>query len=199
LQSTNEELETTNEELQSTNEELETTNEELHSLNEELETTNDELEMRTRELDEINRRYAETLEHMPSPVTLVGDDERITLWNSAAQKLFGLEAKVAVGLHLQQMPLPNQLRSALVRRVKAVLAKQRSASVRFKKFRSGSFNGDLKVHCGLVSNPSMRAVLVIFDPIPGSRQENSSPKSRGKKKSAAKKTGSKGSSPRKRN
>jgi two-component system CheB/CheR fusion protein len=60
LQSTNEELTTTNEELQSTNEELETTNEELQSTNEELETTNDELEARTQELnrtkDELEER-----------------------------------------------------------------------------------------------------------------------------------------------
>jgi two-component system CheB/CheR fusion protein len=50
LQSTIEELETTNEELQSTNEELETMNEELQSGNEELETMNDELRLRTTEL-----------------------------------------------------------------------------------------------------------------------------------------------------
>ena len=51
LQSTVEELETTNEELQSTNEELETMNEELQSTNEELQTINDELRDRTAELD----------------------------------------------------------------------------------------------------------------------------------------------------
>ena len=54
LQSTNEELETTNEELQSTNEELETMNEELQSTNEELETINDELRQRTDDLNDLN-------------------------------------------------------------------------------------------------------------------------------------------------
>ena len=51
---TNEELETTNEELQSTNEELETTNEELQSTNEELETMNEELQSTNEELETIN-------------------------------------------------------------------------------------------------------------------------------------------------
>ena len=54
LQSTVEELETTNEELQSTNEELETTNEELQSTNEELETMNEELQSTNEELETIN-------------------------------------------------------------------------------------------------------------------------------------------------
>ena len=54
LQSTIEELETTNEELQSTNEELETTNEELQSTNEELETMNEELQSTNEELETMN-------------------------------------------------------------------------------------------------------------------------------------------------
>ncbi len=64
LQATNEELETTNEELQATNEELETTNEELQATNEELETTNEELQATNQELEttnqEVNRRTEET-------------------------------------------------------------------------------------------------------------------------------------------
>ena len=54
LQSTNEEMETTNEELQSTVEELETTNEELQSTNEELETMNEELQSTNEELQTMN-------------------------------------------------------------------------------------------------------------------------------------------------
>jgi len=164
LQSTNEELETTNEELQSTNEELETTNEELHSLNEELETTNDELEMRTRELDETNRRYGETLEHMPLPVMLVSDDEKVMLWNSAAHRLFGVESKIAVGMKLPNLPLTAVLRNTLSRRMKDVLLKQKPVNLRIKNLKSGSFQGNLGMDFTLVNNPSMRAVLVIFDP-----------------------------------
>ena len=84
LQSTNEELETTNEELQSTNEELETTNEELQSLNEELETTNQELEERTKELDQVNNVYEQTLEKIRLPVMLVNQERHIEFWNTMA-------------------------------------------------------------------------------------------------------------------
>ncbi|MBU4261692.1 MAG: PAS domain-containing protein [Proteobacteria bacterium] len=54
LKSTNEELQSTNEELQSTNEELETSKEELQSLNEEAATVNAELQSRIDELSKIN-------------------------------------------------------------------------------------------------------------------------------------------------
>ena len=120
LQSTNEELETTNEELQSTNEELETTNEELQSLNEELENMNEELEFRTRELDQVNSRYAETLERMPWAVTVLDSEGRVQFWNSAAQKLFDMEANSVVGLELSQLPIQPGLREALVRRRKSM-------------------------------------------------------------------------------
>jgi len=54
LKSTNEELQSTNEELQSTNEELTTSKEEMQSLNEELRTVNYELQARVDELSQAN-------------------------------------------------------------------------------------------------------------------------------------------------
>jgi two-component system CheB/CheR fusion protein len=54
LQSTNEELQSTNEELQSTNEELTTSKEEMQSMNEELQTVNHELQSKVDELSRAN-------------------------------------------------------------------------------------------------------------------------------------------------
>ena len=54
LKSTNEELQSTNEELQSTNEELTTSKEEMQSLNEELQTVNHELQAKVDELSQAN-------------------------------------------------------------------------------------------------------------------------------------------------
>jgi hypothetical protein len=68
-------------------------------------------------------------------------------------------------LELQHLPLPSTLRGALIRDVKAVLAKRRSSIFEFPSFHSGTFQGDLRVHLALVSNPSLNAVLVIFDAI----------------------------------
>jgi len=64
MQSSNEELETTNEELQSANEELQTTNEELQSTNEELETTNEELQSTVEELETTNEELQSTNEEL---------------------------------------------------------------------------------------------------------------------------------------
>ncbi len=54
LEATNEELQATNEELIASNEELQSTNEELHSVNEELYTVNAEYQKKNTELQELN-------------------------------------------------------------------------------------------------------------------------------------------------
>lgn len=54
LEATNEELQATNEELIASNEELQSTNEELHSVNEELYTVNAEYQKKNVELQELN-------------------------------------------------------------------------------------------------------------------------------------------------
>ena len=59
LRSTNEELQSTNEELQSTNEELTTSKEEMQSLNEELQTVNAELQAKMDELVAGQQRHEE--------------------------------------------------------------------------------------------------------------------------------------------
>ena len=100
LQSTNEELETTNEELQSTNEELETMNEELQSTNEELETINDELRIRTTELDEVNTFLEAILTSMGIAVAVLDGEQRVQIWNSRAQDLWGLLPTEVEGRHL---------------------------------------------------------------------------------------------------
>ncbi len=169
LKITNEELENTNSALQSMNEELETTNEELHSLNEELEAANDELEMRTRELDETNRRYAETLEHMPSPVVLVNEDSRIVLWNSAAEKFFALESRHAVGRHVQDLPLASEWRNTVAHGVEGALQKRHSATIQSRALNAATLTGEVEIHFTPVTNSSLRAVLLIVSPIGGKR------------------------------
>jgi two-component system CheB/CheR fusion protein len=92
LQSTNEELETTNEELHSTNEELETMNEELQSTNEELQTMNDELRSRSLELNSANSFMEAVFTSLRSAVVVVDRDMRVQVWNAGAVDLWGLRA-----------------------------------------------------------------------------------------------------------
>jgi two-component system CheB/CheR fusion protein len=98
LQSAVEELETTNEELQSTNEELETMNEELQSTNEELQSLNDELRERTLQSDEANGFLQGILEGLDAALVVVDTAYRVQLWNSGAEQLLGLRAFEAEGL-----------------------------------------------------------------------------------------------------
>jgi len=171
LQSTNEELETTNEELQSTNEELETTNEELEttneelqSLNEELENMNEELEHRTRELHEVTGRYAETLRRMPWPVMLVDKEEKIQLWNAAAQKLFGVGATSVVGVSIDRLPIEQSLTRTLMRRSRAVFKRQKGAVLHNVSFHIGDVPQVFDVHFTPISREAaMEGVLIMFD------------------------------------
>jgi two-component system CheB/CheR fusion protein len=162
LQSTNEELETTNEELQSTNEELETTNEELQSLNEELETTNEELSSRTRELDEVNTRYSEMMERMPWPVLLINNDTLIYMFNSAAQKLFGFAHPSEKGMKLQELPLNNTARQAMLRRHRSVIQTGKQSHIRDARLVTNRFDGVADVHFTPLSTETGHGVIVMF-------------------------------------
>ncbi|WP_353932030.1 CheR family methyltransferase [Okeanomitos corallinicola TIOX110] len=90
LQSTNEELETTNEELQSTNQELETMNEELQSTNEELQTINYELSKRTLELKRKNIFITSILKNMLTGIVVIDKNFNILIWNHLVEDLWGL-------------------------------------------------------------------------------------------------------------
>ena len=164
LQSANEELETTNEELQSTNEELETTNEELQSLNEELSTANEELATRGKEMDELNTRYAETLERMPWPVMVVGRRLRIEFWNAPAQKLFGFQSVPAVSLSLEQLPAPLQFRKRLVRRHRRTLARNLGGTLRGEVLEDQNGQLTLDIHfTPLSADGAAQDVLIMFE------------------------------------
>jgi len=97
LQSTVEELETTNEELQSTNEELETMNEELKSTNEELQTMNDELRNRSTELNSNNAFFEAVFTSLRAAVVVVDRDLRVQVWNAGALDMWGVRPEEAQG------------------------------------------------------------------------------------------------------
>jgi two-component system CheB/CheR fusion protein len=177
LQSANEELETTNEELQSTNEELETTNEELQSLNEELQTANEELGTRSKEMDELNARYAETLERMPWPVMVIGERLRIDFWNEPARALFGFHGTPAAELRLEQLPVPAKLRSRLVRRHRATLARNARSILRDEVLGGPKSRNKLNVHFMPLSGDGRpHSVLIMFEITGEARAEDAAPR-----------------------
>jgi two-component system CheB/CheR fusion protein len=105
LQSTVEELQTTNEELQSSNEEMETMNEELQSSNAELRALNDELLERTRDLDRTNAFLESILASVEVGVVVIDREFEITLWNEAAEELWGLRTEEVVGQSLLELDI----------------------------------------------------------------------------------------------
>ncbi len=166
LQSTNEELETTNEELQSTNEELETTNEELQSVNEELENMNDELESRTGELNALAERYAQTLHRMPWPIMLVDKEERVQIWNSAAQEMLGFPGDSAVGIKLDQLPILPTALSSLLRRSRLAVVNQKRYILHAKSVSSTEHPQLYDIHFTPIMQGGNRpeGVLIMFGP-----------------------------------
>jgi two-component system, chemotaxis family, CheB/CheR fusion protein len=105
LQSTNEELETTNEELQSTNEELETMNEELQSTNEELETMNEELRQRTGDLNQSNSFLRCILSSLQVGVAVLDEQLNVLVWNPRAADLWGLQTTEVEGKSLLRLDM----------------------------------------------------------------------------------------------
>src|SRR5206468_224038 len=105
LQSTVEELETTNEELQSTNEELETMNEELQSTNEELQTMNVELRDRGGELNRVNFFFGSILTSLQVVVIVVERELKVTVWDRGAEEMWGLREEEVRGKHLLNLDI----------------------------------------------------------------------------------------------
>ena len=88
LKSSNEELQSTNEELQSTNEELTTSKEEMQSLNEELQTVNAELQSKVYDLTEVRNDMANLLNSTEIATVFLSGDMKLRRYTTSATKLF---------------------------------------------------------------------------------------------------------------
>src|SRR5262249_24098910 len=91
--------------LQSTNEELETMNEELQSTNEELETMNDELRERTDETLQANSFLGSVLSSIQQGVVVVDRELRVVAWSRRAAELWGLRDDEVEGEHLLNLDI----------------------------------------------------------------------------------------------
>ena len=91
MQSTVEELQTSNEELKSTNEELQSTNEELQSANEELETSKEEMQSLNEELQTVNAQLQGKLDDLAQ-----ANDDMQNLLNSTNIATIFLDQKLHI-------------------------------------------------------------------------------------------------------
>ena len=76
--------------MQSTNEELETSNEELQSTNEELITVNEELQVNSSELTIMSEELESILQNIGPPLLVVDSALKITNASATAVALFGM-------------------------------------------------------------------------------------------------------------
>ena len=103
LQAYNEEILSSNEELQSVNEELETSKEELQSAVEELSTTNDELLKRNMELKQ-SQTYAEAIvQTVHSPLLVLTASLQVRLANKAFYETFKLTQESTEGSFIYEL------------------------------------------------------------------------------------------------
>jgi two-component system CheB/CheR fusion protein len=90
LRSTNEELQSTNEELQSTNEELTTSKEEMQSMNEELQTVNAELQSKVDELSRVSSDMKNLLNSTDIATLFLDDNLNVRRFTPQAAKIIKL-------------------------------------------------------------------------------------------------------------
>jgi two-component system CheB/CheR fusion protein len=90
LRSTNEEQQSTNEELQSTNEELTTSKEEMQSLNEELQTVNNELQSKVDELSRSNNDMKNLLNSTDIATLFLDKNLNVRRFTTQATKIIKL-------------------------------------------------------------------------------------------------------------
>jgi two-component system, chemotaxis family, CheB/CheR fusion protein len=97
LQSANEELETTNEELRSSYEQLETTNLELKTAGDAVERLNETLVDANLELRRFSSLHRQVMDHLPSAVVVLNSHLLVEEWNEAAAELWGVDEAAVAG------------------------------------------------------------------------------------------------------
>ncbi|MFV8331748.1 CheR family methyltransferase [Flavobacterium sp. GSP14] len=103
LQSLNEEIVSSNEELQSLNEELETSKEEIESTNEELTTSNQELHARNQQIEELYSYSEAIISTIHEPMLILDKDMKIRSANESFCKTFRVSEQESIGKSLYKL------------------------------------------------------------------------------------------------
>ncbi len=90
MQTSQEELKSTNEELQSTNEELTTSKEEMQSMNEELQTVNNELRLKVAEVSRASNDMRNLLDSTEIAILFLDETLHVRRFTPSTTKIFKL-------------------------------------------------------------------------------------------------------------
>jgi two-component system CheB/CheR fusion protein len=160
-----EELETTNKELQSTNEELETMNEELQSANDELQIINEAVRERSTELNDVNDFLESVLTAITAGVIVVDLEMRVLAWNLAAQQLWGVRSDEAEGQHLLNLDVGLETLRPLVREALSDPAFVTEVQLDAVNRRGPPIS--LRLVCSALRSPDgrQRGALLVMEPV----------------------------------
>ena len=96
---------------------------------------------------------------------LVDQERHIEFWNARALRVFGFKSKPPVDLTIDQLPLSPQLRTVLVRRHRAVLAKEEPSIARGQVL-GGKLNVRVDIHFSVIPREDRsKHVLIMFEPM----------------------------------
>ena len=86
----------------------------------------------------------------------------IYMFNSAAQKLFGFAHPSEKGMKLQELPLDNAGRQAMLRRHRSVIQTRKQSTIRNCRLVTNRFDGIVDVHFTPLSTETGSGVIVMF-------------------------------------
>jgi nitrogen-specific signal transduction histidine kinase len=116
---------------------------------------------------------------MPWPVMLVNADLKIQFWNTHSQRLFGFVVKPEVQLSIEQLPMQEEERRNLLRRIQTAMTMQKSVAL---KVAAGPHSAAYRVQLSPLQSKHQGSVLVMFEPVVEEGDEND----KGNKKAAGK-------------
>jgi hypothetical protein len=97
-----------------------------------------------------------------------------------ALKLFGFKSKPPVDLQMEQLPVPEDLRSLIIRRHGAVLAKKQPIVARHQSM-PGHFKWPVNIHFSMVNQDDRTdRVLIMFEALAAEEEKKSPPAKRKK-------------------
>jgi nitrogen-specific signal transduction histidine kinase len=84
------------------------------------------------------------------------------MFNSAAQRLFGFANPSEKGMKLQELPLNNTARQAILRRHRSVIQTRKQSNIRDCHLVTNRFDGVADVHFTPLSTETGHGVIVMF-------------------------------------
>jgi PAS domain S-box-containing protein len=97
----------------------------------------------------------------------VDREEKIQLWNGAAQRVFGIGATSVVGVDFGRLPLEQSLRKALARRCRGVIQLGKPTTIHNLSYDADGIEGKFDVRLTPITreDKNVDGVMIMFGPL----------------------------------